>query len=187
MIKNKIITFLLAISAIYCNAEANSNVTTDKKSESTESKNSLEKLKITADTSDIDYEKGILTFTGDVKVIDPEIEIEADKIVLLFTKKQEIKTFTATGNNKVVVITLHRKGKEDVIAKGEVATYDAELGKVTLTGENTTLIDGASTLTGAKNVTFFMNDKGLSAFNSEGGRTTIDFSRKSALLKKGKK
>ncbi len=179
MIKTKITTFLLAMTAVFSNAIA-------EKTEKIKELKTLEMLKITADSSAIDYEKGVLTFVGDVKVKDPEIEIEADKIKLLFTKKQEIKTFTATGNNKSVIITLHRTGDEDVIAKGDVAVYDAEKGNVTLTGENTTLVHGVNNIIGAKLITFFMNEKGLSSFNSSGGRTTVTFGRKSELLKKKK-
>ncbi len=143
----------------------------------------VNELKITANSSDLDYEKRILTFTGDVKVNDEQLELESDRMIITFSEKEEVETFTATSKFDDVIIKIRREGEEDIIATGDQVFYESLTGKVTLSGESTSIKTGGITNVGAKKVVFFVNDDGLTRFNTT-GRSTVILERDSNLLKK---
>ena len=70
----------------------------------------VSQLKITSNSSELDYINHSLIFTGDVVVNDPQIELEADLMKITFTEKEEIKSFRATSKFDDVVIIVHREG-----------------------------------------------------------------------------
>ncbi|MCK5835006.1 MAG: hypothetical protein KAG98_04675 [Lentisphaeria bacterium] len=146
----------------------------------------INQLKITSNSSELDYTKRTLIFTGAVVVKDPQIELEADLMKITFTPTEEIESFKATSKFDDVVIIVHREGEEDIIAKGEEVHYDALTGKVTLRGESTSIKNGSITNVGAKKIIFFLEDNGLTNFKIIGRSTTI-MERDSNLLKKRSK
>ena len=143
----------------------------------------VNELKITANSSDLDYEKRVLIFTGDVKVKDEQLELESDLMIITFTEKEEVETFTATSKFDNVIIKIHREGEDDIVATGDEVFYESLTGKVTLSGERTSIKSGGITNVGAKKVVFFVNDDGLTRFNTT-GRSTVILERDSNLLKK---
>lgn len=143
----------------------------------------VNQLKITSNSSELDYTKRTLLFTGDVVVNDPQIELEADLMKITFTAKEEIESFKATSKFDDVVIIVHREGEDDIIAKGEDVYYDALTGKVTLSGESTSIKNGSITNIGAKKIIFFLENNGLTNFKIIGRSTTV-MERDSNLLKK---
>lgn len=196
--RNKLI--ILACSALLLNAvhseatvKSKNIVKEIKKSKSVQPKKPVKnvglaskkvnQLKITSNSSELDYTKRTLIFTGGVVVKDPQIELEADLMKITFTATEEIESFKATSKFDDVVIIVHREGEEDVIAKGEDVVYDALTGKVTLSGESTSIKNGAITNVGAKKIIFFLEDNGLTNFKIIGRSTTI-MERDSNLLKK---
>ncbi len=145
-----------------------------------------EKLEITANSSDIDYEKKELIFVGDVEVKDPQVELKADRLAIFFDDSEDIKSFKAFGNDSLINIVLHRENEPDIVAKGDEASYNAKTGQITLTGETTSLKNGNNSIVGAKKIVFFMNQEGITDFKTF-GRSKFTISRTSGLLKKGKK
>lgn len=142
-----------------------------------------ESLEITANSSDIDYEKKELVFIGDVQVKDPQVELKSDRLVILFDDNEDIKSFKAFGNDNLINIILRRKGESDIEAKGDEATYDAKTGQITLMGETTSLKNGKNSIVGAKKIIFFMNKEGITDFQTF-GRSKFRINRTSGLLKK---
>ncbi|MGL4854246.1 MAG: LptA/OstA family protein [Lentisphaeria bacterium] len=175
-----VVTVLVAILSVESQAQES------KKNLSTIPASRVERLEITANSSDVDYEKRELVFVGNVKVKDPQVDLESDRLVVYFSEKQDIKSFKATGNNRDISIILRRDGQEDVIASGEEALYNAETGRIILKGEKTSLLNGANKIVGAKQIEFFINDKGITDFKTI-GRAVFTINRKSGLLRKDEK
>lgn len=180
----KIIITAIASIAIFHNSLA-----TEKNKEELKGKTipaeRAESLEITANSSDIDYEKKELVFIGDVQVKDPQVELNADRLVILFDNNEDIKSFQAFGNDNLINILLRRDGS-DIIAKGDSATYDAKTGQITLSGETTSLTEGRNSIKGAKKIYFFMNKDGITDFKTD-GRSKFIINRSSGLLKKADK
>lgn len=146
----------------------------------------VEKLEITANSSDIDYEKKELVFIGDVVVKDPQVEVKADRLAVYFDQNEDVKSFKAFGNDELVEVVLHRKNQLPIKAKGDEATYDAKTGEITLTGETTSLKNGRNAINGAKKIIFFMTKEGITDFKTT-GRSKFTIDRKSGLLRRGTK
>jgi lipopolysaccharide transport protein LptA len=141
----------------------------------------VNQLKITSNSSELDYLAHTLIFVGNVVVDDPQIELDADLMKIVFTPEQEIESFKATSKFDDVVIVVHREGEDDLVAKGEEVFYEALTGKVTLSGESTSIKNGSITNIGAKKVIFFLEDNGLTNFKIIGRSTTV-MDRDSNLL-----
>jgi lipopolysaccharide transport protein LptA len=86
---------------------------------------------VTSDKLDVDYAKGVGTFTGNVLAVDPRITVRADKVVATFTAgtntARTIQSLVADGG--VVLSQENRK------ATADHAEYDATEGRVILTGQ----------------------------------------------------
>ena len=91
-----------------------------------------EPTKITSDRLQVDYAHNVGTFEGNVLVIDPKMTLRADKMTVFFGSG------TVTNQPKSVQRVIAEGGvvatQEDKKATGEHAEYDADLGKVVLTG-----------------------------------------------------
>jgi lipopolysaccharide transport protein LptA len=85
---------------------------------------------VTSDRLEVDYAKGVGTFTGNVLAVDPRITVRADKVIAFFSTgtntARTIQSLKADGG--VVLAQDNRKGT------AEHAEYEATAGKVVLTG-----------------------------------------------------
>lgn len=104
---------------------------------------------VTSDRLEVDYAKGLGTFTGNVLAVDPRITVRADKVIAFFsTGKNTARTIQSLkADGGVVLAQDNRKGT------AEHAEYDAADGKVILTG-NPKVETAEGTVTGAK-ITFW--------------------------------
>lgn len=94
---------------------------------------------ITSKRLHYDSQRGIAVFEGDVVVIDPGLNIEADQLTVIFAEDKKVTTIEALGN---VVIT-----QEDKKGTGRKAVYYVQEGKVVLSG-NPRIQRGSDELTG---------------------------------------
>lgn len=117
-------------------------------------------VKITADTFVVNEADTQATFTGNVVVIRPGLNVWADKVVVDYGEggPADIRTFIATGNVRMKT--------EDQDATGDRATFNPETQILRLTG-NVTVVNSAGTLNGpeleinlADNTTVFTGGKG---------------------------
>ncbi|MFC1461067.1 lipopolysaccharide transport periplasmic protein LptA [Verrucomicrobiota bacterium] len=81
---------------------------------------------ITSRRLSYDSQGRIAVFEGDVVVIDPEMNIEADRLTVVFAEDNKVSTIEAVGN---VVIK-----QEDKTGFGKKAFYYVKEGKIVLTG-----------------------------------------------------
>jgi lipopolysaccharide export system protein LptA len=126
---------------------------------------------VTSDKLEVDYAKGVGTFTGNVLAVDPRITVRADKVIATFT----------TGTNTTRSIqSLHAEGgvvlsQENRKATAEKAEYDAAEGRVVLTGHpKVETADG--TVSGGK-ITFWRGKEKMEvvADATETNRTQLIF------------
>ncbi len=94
---------------------------------------------ITSKSLVFDQKKGEAVFEGNVVVQDPDIKINSDKLVVLFTQEHKITKIEAIGG---VVIT-----REDIKANSKKAEFEVETGKIVLSG-SPRVKRGEDTLTG---------------------------------------
>lgn len=116
--------------------------------------NSNEPVYITSDHLQLESEKRLFTYSGNVKVVQGDTTITGQLMVGEYLEDNRIKIITAT---KDVVIT---KGL-DMHATGQRAVYDAIKGTVVLT-ENPHLFQGGSDLS-ADRVVMYLNENRSSA------------------------
>jgi len=109
-------------------------------------------IEVSADTMDMDFEKRLGTFKGNVHITDPRMQLMADEVKVYFTESNEVKQADAIGNVVIIEAGMDRR------ATGEMATYYAEEAKVVLTGKPK-LIMGENSLTNAAMITYFLNSK----------------------------
>jgi lipopolysaccharide transport protein LptA len=103
---------------------------------------------ITSDALTFDYKRSIATFEGNVKVVDPQMKMDADKLTLLLDSTNSIKSITATGRVKIVQM--------DKTATCSSAVYVAKTGEVTLKG-NVVVIRAGESLQ-SEEVIFWVNE-----------------------------
>lgn len=103
---------------------------------------------ITSDEMEFDYKRSVATFERNVKVTDPQMTINADRIQMLFDGTNSVKSVTATGNVKI--------WQADKVATSKKAVYTAATGEITLTG-NVLVTRGQDTLA-TEEVIFWVND-----------------------------
>ncbi len=101
---------------------------------STPSKTDKPFTTIDSDLGDINYEKRIATFEGNVIAIDPQLKLTCAKmIVYLDSKSDEVAKIDAIGN-----VHMYHQGKEAI---GEKARFTRETGIIVLTGTKPKLKD----------------------------------------------
>jgi len=127
---------------------------------------------ITAKRGSFDYKGSIAEFVGDVKVVDPEVTMQSDKLTVFFDGSNEVKSVMALGN-----VRLRYQGKTATCAK---AVYIAQDGYIAMTGD-ATIRDGKDTIVG-KVIQIWIHDEKMTV---EPGRLVIypDEGKKSPLLK----
>jgi len=103
---------------------------------------------ITADRLTFDYKRYIAVFEENVVAVDPRIEIESDKLTVIFDNTNDVKSVTAIGD-----VHLRTEDKTGVCRK---AIYLARLGEVILLGD-ARLYRGKDSIMGDK-ITFWVNE-----------------------------
>ena len=109
----------------------------------------VDSMTITADHLSFDYKRSIAVFEGNVVVVDPHIQMESDKLTVLFEHTNSVKSVTAVGRVRM------RSG--DRTANCRKAVYLARTGEVLMSG-SVRLTQGRDTITG-DTVTFWLNDE----------------------------
>lgn len=82
---------------------------------------------ITSDRLTFDYEKHFAVFEQNVKVTDPDMQLESDKLTVKFDEEGKAETIKADGR-----VTIQQADKT---AKSAVATYEVATGKIVLAGK----------------------------------------------------
>ena len=82
---------------------------------------------ITSDALTFDYKRSIAVFEDNVKVNDPQVRMEADKLTAIFDSTNSVKSITATGKVKM--------WQADKVATCNKAVYVGTSGEITLTGD----------------------------------------------------
>ncbi len=126
-------------------------------------KKPLAPTEITSDTLEYDFNKQVIVFAGNVKVVDNQLHLRAARMTVHLDKKtQSVKRIVAAG--KVEMKTADGK------ATGEEAEYDLEKGRVVLSGEP--IIHSAGGLMkGALKVVY---DRKVGKFRTEGGNPRLE-------------
>ena len=81
---------------------------------------------ITSTRMSFDQQQRVAIFDEHVVVIDPEIQIRADRLKVIFSEENKVKTILAEGH-----VTIEQKTLK---ALSDSATYDVQEGKVVLSG-----------------------------------------------------
>jgi len=82
---------------------------------------------VTSKTLEFDYQRHVAIFETNVEVIDPVIRLKSDRLQILFSSSNEVKSVTATGN-----VNLWHEGSRAVCRK---AVYLVQDGEVVLMGD----------------------------------------------------
>ena len=121
------------------------------------------KTVVTADRLTFEYKKQMAVFDGHVVVVDPRIRIESDELRLVFSKTNEIKSVTATGNVRL--------RSEDKTGACNKAVYVGETEEVTLTGNARLNRGGRDSVTGDRIIFYLDEDRVV----VEGGTQLVIF------------
>lgn len=89
--------------------------------------NASNKTTVTADTISFDYKRRMAELQNHVVMVDPQIKMEADKVVAFFDESNQVKSVTATGNVKIYY--------QDKTATARKAIYTAKESKIMLLGD----------------------------------------------------
>ena len=120
---------------------------------------------ITSDTLMFDYKHSIAIFENNVKVNDPQMHMESDKLTMLFEGTNSIKSITATGKVKL--------WQADKVATCKQAVYIGTSGEITLTGDVVVTRSGDSLQT--EEVVFWVNEDRMKC----PGKSTVTISQNS--------
>jgi lipopolysaccharide export system protein LptA len=104
---------------------------------------------ITSESLSFEYGRMIAEFEGNVVVIDPEIGIRCDRMVVMFTPENEVKSITALGN-----VRMHSGDRRGTC---ERAVYAAATGEVVLTGN--ARLSRARDYVEGDSITFWLNEE----------------------------
>ncbi|GAB4249054.1 MAG: hypothetical protein OHK005_15740 [Candidatus Methylacidiphilales bacterium] len=96
---------------------------------------------ITSDMFQLDTSENQGTFTGNVKVVDPNFELSADELVIFFSEGNQLERLVARGNVNI------RQGNRASLSRQ--AEYLIAEKKITLTGDPT-VTEGRNQITGTK-------------------------------------
>ena len=111
------------------------------------------KIHVRADKAVTSIDAGETEFIGNVQVTRGDVHITAERMKIFYKQdsksgqgegsiKASIKTIVATGNVKIT--------KDNLVALSETAAYEAESDILILTGNDSKVISGTSSITGSK-------------------------------------
>jgi lipopolysaccharide transport protein LptA len=104
---------------------------------------------ITSDEMQFDYKRSIATFERNVTVVDPQMTMQADKMIILFDGTNSVKSVTATGN-----VRLRQVDKTATCSK---AVYTGPSGEVRLTGN--VLVQRVADTLATEDVSFWVTEE----------------------------
>ncbi len=116
---------------------------------------------ITSDSMDFDLENRQAIFLGNVRVVDGELELKADKLIVQFDEENKVENIDADGN-----VTIN---SGDNKAVGGQAFYKYDDGIITLS-KNPELIQGDNRLVGADEIIYTKDEN---KFKTKGGPVRI--------------
>ena len=122
--------------------------------------------KIVSDTVDIDFNKHVAMFKGNVKAYDKNQTLTSDRMKVRFTKNNQLKMIIAVGN---VVIDQPAKNRH---AEAGRAKYNVASGKITLT-ENPSLKMGDSRIQNAAVIVYYPDTKQITSMSGDGKRPEL--------------
>jgi len=121
-------------------------------------------IDVTADRLDFDYNKGLMRYTGNVRVDHAGATIRAKEIEVSFQTegKRELRKITAHGGVEVV--------RGDETARGEVAEYDPKAATIVLS-QKARLGSGPNSLSGERVIVYLQERRAVVQGGAEGSTT----------------
>lgn len=127
---------------------------------------------ITSSKLTFDYKRSIAIFEGNVVVRDPQIDIDADRLIVQFNKDNTVRSMTAVGNVELCT--------GDKTGTCRRAVYLAKAGELLLMGD-AVLVQSGNRVSGNQ-ITFFVNEDRVKVepgsvllMPQKGGRTESPF------------
>lgn len=105
---------------------------------------------VTSDKLTFDYKKRFALFEGTVVVNDPRLQLQTDRLTLIFTEDGRVSTIKAEG--KVLL------SQDDKKARSDIATYDVISGKIVLAGGPPQVMQGRNIMEGEV-ITFWRDEQ----------------------------
>ena len=118
---------------------------------------------IDSDKMDFDLENHQAIFSGNVKVVDEKLKLNADMMIVQFDEENKLEQIEAIGN-----VSIH---SADNRAEGGKALYDFKKGEIVLSA-NPVLVQGSNRVTGAEKIIYLRKEE---KFATEGGKAKIVF------------
>jgi lipopolysaccharide transport protein LptA len=115
---------ILALSSAFCGAQ---EARTDVSAAAEISGDDTNCTVITSDRLSYDAEKKTAVFDGNVEVRDPQMNLNAEALTILFSEDHQMESIQARGQVKI--------SQKDIIGEGDEAVYYMREGKVVLTGK----------------------------------------------------
>lgn len=119
-----------------------------KKGEPADTESQSQELQVTSDTLDMDFAGRAAVFEGNVRVSDAKMVLTAEKMNVLLTEEDELKSIEAIGN----VVVVETDSKQRALAGR--AFYDVLAGTITLL-ENPVLEDGEVSKTRGSEIIYY--------------------------------
>lgn len=117
--------------------------------EPSKTKDVIEKITVvTAERLTFDYNKGYALFEENVLVVDPDMQLECDRLTITFNKAGKVEVIKAEGRVTIM--------QEDKTAHAAVGTYEVATGKIVLSGKPR-VMRGRDTLEG-ETITFWRDE-----------------------------
>lgn len=140
-------------------------------------KNDLKKIHITADMLTSNSAEKFAEFTGNVRATQEDTVITANKLKIFYKKGLQSKESSAAGEESIREIVATGNVKinfEDKVAYSEEAVYTTENRILVLTGDNSKIISGKDTISGAK-ITLYRDDGRIKVESSPQNRVEAVF------------
>ena len=124
--------------------------------------NSNEPIEISADALEADNRNRTFIFQGNVKVVQGKTTITSEQLKVRYKPDSDETASTEGGDSRIRDI--EAKGSVVILfdgrtAKAEKAFYSTESDTLTLSGKNTTIIDGKNTIRGARITLYRTRDR----------------------------
>jgi lipopolysaccharide transport protein LptA len=124
------------------------------------------KVDIKADRMQVDFAARVAKFEGNVKVSEPQMTLEAERLLAYFSESQRLKRVIAMGQVVIVQANTRRK-----VEAGH-AEYDIDKGEIVLTEETAISMGPDQKLVGAERIVYRIFERRL---ETEGGSPHIVF------------
>lgn len=135
-----------------------------------------ERIQITADRLESSRQKSYAEFAGNVEVVQNQFRIEADRLRVYYKQGLESKNPAASKDaiEKIVALGNVKIKTETATAETDQAEYWVQKMVFSLIGENSTVVSGKNSITGAQ-ITFNQRDGSIRVEGQEGKRVRAVF------------